>query len=72
MSPVYYSELLNIKHLHFGRISSQVLPKQDKHVVHIKLTTSGHKSLCLVEIMKYVRKAQSSWAENEMLMAMNG
>jgi len=23
--PVYYSELLNIKHLHFGRISSQIL-----------------------------------------------
>jgi len=32
--PVYYSELLNIKHLHFGLISSQVLAKQDKYVAH--------------------------------------
>jgi hypothetical protein len=27
--PVYYSELLNIKRLHFGRISLQVLAKQE-------------------------------------------
>jgi hypothetical protein len=58
-SPVYYSELLNIKHLYFGRISSQVLAKQDKYVVHTKFTTFGHKSVCLVDIKKYVRKAQS-------------
>jgi len=72
--PVYYSELLNIKHLHFGRICVQVLAKQNKYVVHIQLTAFGHTSLYLIEKMKYtrIRKAQSSWTENEMLMAMNG
>jgi hypothetical protein len=72
MLPVYYSELLNIKHLHFGRISSQILAKQGKYVVHIQLTTFGHRSLCLFEKMKCIRNAQFSWTENEMFMAMDG
>jgi hypothetical protein len=62
----------DINHLHFGRICLQVLAKQDKYVVHIQLTACVHASLYLVEKMKYIRKAQSSWTKNEMLMAMNG
>jgi hypothetical protein len=58
--PVYYSELLNIKRLHFGRISLRVWDKQEKYVVHIQLAVFGHKSLRLFEKMKYTRKAQSS------------
>jgi len=49
MLPVYYSEMLSIKHPHFGGISSQILAKQDKYVVHIQPTTFGH-------ISSYLRK----------------